>query len=151
MIKDRLENSKFYENIHPLFKKAFNYLKETDFLKMEAGKYPIEGESLFAIIKEYQTKSSEGGKLEAHQKYIDIQYVYFGKELMGHVVLNNHTEIRAYDLENDYALFDLPCSFIPVNEGEFTVFFPQDLHLPSIFNQQEELVKKVVIKILLDY
>ena len=35
MILDSLENSKRIECIHPLFKQAFDYVKSTDFSKME--------------------------------------------------------------------------------------------------------------------
>ena len=41
MILDSLENSKRIECIHPLFKQAFDYVKSTDFSKMEDGKYDI--------------------------------------------------------------------------------------------------------------
>ena len=41
MILDSLENSKRIECIHPLFKQAFDYVKSTDFSKMEDGKYEI--------------------------------------------------------------------------------------------------------------
>ena len=41
MILDSLENSKRIECIHPLFKQAFDYVKSTDFSKMEDDKYEI--------------------------------------------------------------------------------------------------------------
>lgn len=47
MILDSLENSKRIECIHPLFKQAFDYVKSTDFSKMEDGKYDIADAGTF--------------------------------------------------------------------------------------------------------
>ena len=94
-------------------------------------------------------KSAEGNQAEAHRKHIDIQYLVKGKELMGHTTLYNQTESKSYNDNDDYALYNEEYSFIKVNSGEFTVFFPHDIHMPCIKVNKEELVKKIVIKIKL--
>ncbi|MBR2624354.1 MAG: YhcH/YjgK/YiaL family protein, partial [Paludibacteraceae bacterium] len=38
MILDALENSALYESLNPRFKAAFDYVKKTDFSKLEPGK-----------------------------------------------------------------------------------------------------------------
>ena len=43
MILDSLNNTEKVECLHPLFKKAFDYVKATDFSKMEDGKYELDG------------------------------------------------------------------------------------------------------------
>ena len=55
MILDSLENSKRIECIHPLFKQAFDYVKSTDFSKMEDGKYDIAANLLCALKYERAT------------------------------------------------------------------------------------------------
>ena len=37
-------------------------------------------------------KAESEGKLEAHRKYIDVQYVISGEELMGYAPLSNQTD-----------------------------------------------------------
>ena len=51
MILDSLENSKRIECIHPLFKQAFDYVKSTDFSKMEDGKYDIADAGFTGMAK----------------------------------------------------------------------------------------------------
>jgi hypothetical protein len=63
--------------------KAFNFLKSNDLPGLEIKRYDIDGDNLFAPVSEYMTKNEEDAKYEAHQKYIDIQYVVSGKELIG--------------------------------------------------------------------
>jgi YhcH/YjgK/YiaL family protein len=147
MIFDKIENSGFYENINPLLKKAFTYIKQTDFSKLENGKYIIEEDNLFAILQEYETKNDIDCKLEAHIKYIDVQYMVSGEELIGVNLLIDQTPYKEYDMENDYALYDDTCSFIKITQTQFAVLFPQDLHKPGIKTNVSGKVKKVVIKV----
>ncbi|HAI85169.1 MAG TPA: YhcH/YjgK/YiaL family protein, partial [Chitinophagaceae bacterium] len=75
MIIDTLANANRYEQLHPLFSKAFSYLKNTDFIHLPKGKYTIDGEQLFAIVNEYDTVDAANEQCEAHKKYIDIQFI----------------------------------------------------------------------------
>jgi len=147
MIFDKIENAALYESVSPLLKKAFEYLKQTDFSKLEAGKYVVDGDNLFAMVQEYDTKNDADCKLEAHKKYIDVQYVVSGEELIGVRPLINQTPSKEYDAENDYALYDDTCSFIKVSPTQFAVLFPQDLHKPGIKINTSAKVKKVVMKV----
>jgi YhcH/YjgK/YiaL family protein len=147
MIFDKIENSTLYETISPLIKKAFEYLKQTDFSGMENGKHIVDGDNVFAILQEYDTKNDSDAKLEAHRKYIDVQYIISGEELIGVRPLINQTPCKEYDAENDYALYDDNCSFVKINPGQFAVLFPQDLHKPGIKVDSSVKVKKVVMKV----
>jgi hypothetical protein len=54
------------------------------FSKVEPGRIEIDGNAIFALIQEYQTVPSEEKKPEAHRKYIDVQYVFQGSEIIGY-------------------------------------------------------------------
>ena len=147
MIFDKIDNSAIYENISPLIKRAFEYLKQTDFSGMENGKHIVDGDNLFAVLQEYDTKNDVDAKLEAHRKYIDVQYIISGEELIGVRPLINQVHCKEYDAENDYALYDDTCSFVKISPGQFAVLFPQDLHKPGIKVDSSIKVKKVVMKV----
>ncbi|MBK7630491.1 MAG: YhcH/YjgK/YiaL family protein [Ignavibacteriales bacterium] len=147
MIIDKLSNSNLYSGLGERISKAFTYLKETDFIKMELGKYEIEGDNVFALVNEYTTKDENEGKLEAHKKYIDVQFVAKGSELMGYAPLENQKVIDEYNEQNDITFFSGDKSFTQVNEGMFAIFFPTDVHLPGIKVNESSYVKKIVIKV----
>lgn len=146
MILDKIENHKRYANINNKISKALEYLINTNFEQIEPGKYIIDGDNIFALVQEYDTKEKEDGKLEGHYKYIDIQYVIKGSEQMGVASLTNQMQITK-DTEKDYAFYDGDCSYIKVSEGMFTIFFPDDLHKPCIKLDKTAKVKKVVVKV----
>lgn len=147
MIIDKLSNSYLYVGLGDKINKAFNYLKETNFSQVEPGKYEIDGDNIFAIVAEYQTKDENEGKLEAHKKYIDVQFVAIGNEMMGYAPLSNQKVIDEYNEQNDITFFEGEKSFTKVDVGMFAIFFPTDAHLPGIKVNERSYVKKVVVKV----
>jgi len=148
MIIDHIENAWQYKGCGARIGLALQFLKETDFTKIETGKHIIKGDEVYAMVFEYDTKPKEEAKLEAHRKYIDVQYVASGNEQMGYAFLSNHEAIEGYKEDDDFALYDVDASFIEMNKGMFAIFYPDDLHMPGIINHQLEKVKKVVVKVL---
>ena len=147
MIIDKLSNSHLYSGLGERINKAFDYLKNSDFSKIEPGKYEIDGENIFALVNEYNTKDESEGKLEAHKKYIDVQFVAKGKELMGYTPLGDQKVVDEYNEQNDITFFSGEKSFVKVDEGMFAIFFPEDVHMPGIKVGEKSYVKKVVVKI----
>jgi len=147
MIIDKLENAHLYKNLGERISKSFDYIKTTDLKNLPAGKYPIDGENIFALVSEYKTKSEAEGKLEAHRKYIDVQYVIEGEELMGYVPLGGQKVLEQYKEENDIVFFTGDKSFTKVTVGMFAIFYPEDVHMPGISTRKISEVKKLVIKV----
>lgn len=150
MIKDKLENAEIYTNISEKIKQGFEWLKKADLKILEDGKYFIDGESFYANIQTYETKSD--AKYEAHRKYIDIQYMIKGAELVGVTDISNCKTCVEYDSQKDLEFFDITVEedLYSLREGEFLLFFPQDAHKPSIDYKEKNIVKKVVVKVPLD-
>ena len=147
MIIDKIENADLYKNISERINKSFEYIKTTDLKNLPAGRYPIDGENIFALVSEYKTKPESVGKLEAHRKYIDVQYVISGVELMGYVSFCNQQILEPYKEENDIVFFKGDKSFTKVSAGMFAIFFSEDVHMPGISTGKISDVKKLVIKV----
>ena len=148
MITDTLKNIDLYSCLSEGISKAINFLQEMDFSNFIPGKVQIDGENIFAIFDEYKTKENNDCRLEAHRKYIDIQYIVSGCELIGYAPLNNQTVIEKYNDENDVEFFEGETALMRLNAGMFTIFFPDDLHKPCIqTTENPETVQKIVVKI----
>jgi YhcH/YjgK/YiaL family protein len=149
MILDTLANCHLYLSINERIAKGFDYLRTTDLDSLPSGKHDIDGDTIFALVQEYQTKPIAECKLESHKKYIDIQYVIRGEEMMGITTQNNQT-ILEQNLEKDYTFYEGTTSLIRVSKGMFTIFFPDDLHQPCVQTETVLEVKKVVIKVMIE-
>ncbi|MBF8983798.1 YhcH/YjgK/YiaL family protein [Lutibacter sp. B2] len=150
MIFDKISNAKYYYGLGLRFEKAFEYLKNTDFINHKLGKYQIDGDRIFSIISEYSTKFQGELEWEAHRRYIDIHYMVSGVEKMAYTNISKLKETCKYDYDKDVLLGEGNGDFITVEKGMVVVFFPEDAHLPSLLNFKSEFVKKVVVKILIE-
>lgn len=150
MIIDKIENSSLYQNLGERIQKSFNYIKQTDLKNLNSGRYDLDGYNIFALISEYHTKPESEGKLEAHKKYIDIQYVIEGEELMGYTPIGNQEILEPYKAENDIVFLKGNKVFIKVTEGMFAIFFPEDVHMPGINVNKKSSAKKLVIKVRIE-
>ncbi len=147
MIIDKLENADLYRNINKRISVALEYLKATDFESIETGRHNIDGNKIYALVNDYMTKNSSEAKLESHKKYIDVQYVSSGSELIGYALLNGQDPSQEYDDEKDYMLYNDEPSFIEFDEGMFAILFPDDLHMPGVAADKPTEVRKIVVKV----
>jgi YhcH/YjgK/YiaL family protein len=148
MIFDSLENAARYMHLDAGIAKAFEWLQVTDLINLSPGKYFIEDENIFAMVQEYETVDAAGEQMEAHKKYIDVQYMISGDELVGLAVLKEQTISKPYEVETDFMLVkDAPSFFAKLCAGNFMIFYPTDLHMPCIMTNGPSMVKKVVVKI----
>ena len=148
MILDQLAASPAYEAIHPLFPKAFAYLRSFD-LRTEDGKYELHGKDLVAIVQRYRTAPASDKLWEAHRTYGDIQVVFQGLELCGHADQRSLVVTRPYDAEKDvekYAAPTAPSALLTLGRGNFAIFHPQDGHQPGVQSGDPADILKVVIK-----
>jgi YhcH/YjgK/YiaL family protein len=148
MIADTLTNCGRYASLAPHFAAAFAYLQKLP-AGQPTGRYEIVGESCFALVQSYVTKPLNAAKFEAHRKHIDIQFIQAGRESLLWSPLAALTETVPYNVEKDVTLFATPSQVTPINlrAGEFTIFFPEDGHAPTIECAGSAEVRKVVIKV----
>jgi len=146
MILDSLENSGKYETLHPLFKKAFDFIKNTDFSALKDGIIKTDDESLFFNLTRSRGKDPQDAKMESHKKYIDIQAPVVGIESIGWKSSESLMLIsQVYDEEKDVMFYyDFPTTYSKLYPGQFAVYFPDEGHAPGIGQGD---IRKVVAKI----
>ena len=149
MIIDSIANASKYSSIHPLFAKAFEYIKATDLANIEIGKYDIS-EGLKAIFSDKAGMSAAESiaKFECHNKNIDIQLCISGKETIGWKPRQSCTVPKGeYNAEKDVSFYDdAPDMYFQLTNGQFAIFFPEDVHAPMIA-ADDDLIRKLVIKV----
>ena len=149
MILDRIDNTRLYIGLHADFAKAFEILTDKTLSQKEDGKYAVDGETIYYTIQQYTTKPLNEGKLETHRKYIDIQFLSTGKEILGYAPLKDLTIAEVYNPQKDIAFFNTPKEItkVKLEPGLFCILFPDDAHLPCRQLAGPTEVRKVVIKI----
>lgn len=108
------------------------------------------GGGVFALEQAYDTKARPDGFFESHRKYIDVQAVFEGEELMELADISRMTVRQAYNPDRDLITYEdrADASRLRVVAGEAAIFFPVDVHMPSLRTGTEpKLVRKSVVKV----
>lgn len=145
-------------NIHSLqswlpeeLRQAIEHVKQHITPETPLGKHDIDGNRLFMLVSEDSTQPIAERPAEFHQRYLDIQIVMRGQEGMTFSCLPAGTP------ETDW-LADKDIAFLPegeqektivLNEGDFVVFYPGEVHKPLCAVGKPATVRKVVVKMLM--
>ena len=132
MVLDTLACAGRYVALHPAFARAFRFLSETDLDALPTGRNAIDGDAMFVILDRKDGRGREGARLEAHRRYIDIQYTLHGEEEIGWTPLAAcAAPAGPFDDAKDIVFFDDgPAAWVSVPRGSFAIFFPEDAHAP---------------------
>jgi YhcH/YjgK/YiaL family protein len=132
------------------FTKAIEFLRLRGIHDLPDGKVEIEGDNVFAIIQRYETQEADTPKFEYHRKYIDVQYLASGEEIIGWAPVERMTITDPYDAEKDVAFGTMATGkWTPVylQAGQAAVFWPDDGHAPKLAAGAPSAVMKIVVKV----
>ncbi len=146
MIVSNLQNSKRVEQLHPLFKQLFDYIKSHDLLHTACGRIVLQGDDLFINNVNPTCVPAEKQVLELHHDYIDVHVLLEGKETIGWKAIEDlEEEVKPYEKEGDCALYsDKPTAWAELVPGQFVIVFPEDPHAPVI---GEGKIRKLIAKV----
>lgn len=138
-------------NLPEDIQRGLKFLAETDIVALPAGRVDIDGNRLFALIQDYETVPKAGKRPESHARYIDIQFVANGREVIGYAPLSGGNPVAEDLLESrDVQFFDTVAdeTDLVLGTGAYAIFHPTDIHRPGCAAGAPAKVRKVVVKIL---
>ncbi len=130
--------------------RGLDFLAKNDLTALALGKHPIAGEAIFASVSEYETEEWAEKLPEAHRRYLDIQCLAYGEEIIGWQASAAGLETADDRLEKDDLIFFRPGeseSKILLLPGRYGIFWPGEVHRPGCSIEGRVKVKKIVVKI----
>jgi biofilm protein TabA len=149
MMTDSLANALAYAALGSRIERAFEYLSQADFSDLPAGTYEIDGRNLYAVVQRYATRLRPQGKWEAHQRYLDVQFVASGVEQIGYAA-GSRMQGSVYDPERDVEELTGAGDFLTLRSGDLMLLWPGEAHMPGMAVDSPVEVTKVVVKVLMD-
>lgn len=143
MVVDYIENWERYAQLQKNMKEGFSFLQEL--LEKPAGRYERGG--MFALVQEGTTVPAQAARLENHEKYIDVQYMVSGEEVVEWKSTKEAVRDTPYNEERDIAFYHGDGARITVKPGMFYIVYPEDGHKPCVHIHKPTSYKKVVLKI----
>ncbi len=147
MIVDNLDRCELYYSLNKGFEKAFKFINNYLKRPVKDGRYEIDGDSVYALVMDCDLK--ETGRLETHNKYIDIQFVVSGEEQIG-VADRSLLDVSEDNSEaKDVIFYNSSDSKynIKLRSGDFAVFLPHDAHEPCLILNECKKATKIVVKV----
>ena len=133
---------KKYASLLPGIEEAFDAVNAlTDY---EAKTYPLSNDNRF-FVAVGTTKAPDVA--EAHRKYLDIQYIVKGQEVVGYAPLASCTPDGEFSVENDCGMYAGDFQYLTIGEGMCYVAFPEDAHMPGRHLEVPNDFVKVVVKL----
>jgi YhcH/YjgK/YiaL family protein len=126
-------------DLGPAWRAAFAFLANLA-PDVAGGRHPVpcadapEG-SVYVEVGRYDAMPEGSGRLEAHRRHIDIQYVLSGMEWLDWTPLSGLEAQGPYAEDRDVRFFSVtgrPCTRVLLQPGVFAALFPEDAHMPGI-------------------
>lgn len=149
MIIDEITHWERYRSFMPQIESAARFLLAPATEKLAPGRVEV-GAGMFAIVQEYNTIARGAPReWEAHRRYIDLQYISHGEELVGRAPVALLRDPESYDAERD--ALTAPdaegATDFRLCAGQFAILFPHDAHSPGHSVAAPTGVRKIVVKI----
>ena len=149
MVSDHIKYASEYFNLSAGIRVALEYLQRTDIALLAAGRHDIDGDRVFVLVSDYDTRQPADTFWEAHRRHVDVQFVQSGSERIAYGDIARF-ELDPYDAERDLIVARGECErFVEVGAGEFVILFPHDVHMPGLTGQAVQSVRKAVVKVRL--
>ncbi len=152
MIADIAENHRIYSGVHKDFDRAFAALGKCGSMTLPSeNNSRIEVDGLQVVVQHYTTKEFSEKKFEGHRKFIDIQYVLKGREIIYWANTRGLTPITEYNEERDHLSYGDGPAYSPIRlaDRQFAVFFPGDAHKTGCTWDKPSEITKLIVKVRL--
>lgn len=147
MVVDHIEYAPEYFNLGRGIRAALEFLRHTDLGALEPGRHDVDGDAVFALVSDYETRPPHEAFWEAHRRHVDVQYVHAGRERLGYGNLARF-ESDPYDADRDLVVARGDAGqHVDIGPGQFVILFPHDVHMPGLIAERVEAVRKIVVKV----
>lgn len=149
MVHDHIKHASEYFNLSPGIRAALEFLATANLDALAPGRHDVQGDAVFALVSDYDTRTPADAFWEAHRRHVDVQFVHRGTEQIAYGDLSMF-EAAPYDEARDLVVATGESERrVQVDAGEFVVLFPHDVHMPGLTGRQASAVRKVVVKVRL--
>ena len=143
MILDSLNHIDNYKGLGRIYD-GLKFLAETDFSSHPVGRFEL-AEDMFYMVQEYSTKPDN--KTEAHEKYVDIQCIISGEEVIAVAPMEFEKTVTEAHPDLDVWFYDCATQPVTVGAGMYMILWPNALHKPGLTLGAPGACRKVVVTV----
>ncbi|HDL1534928.1 TPA: YhcH/YjgK/YiaL family protein, partial [Mannheimia haemolytica] len=139
----------YLKSLPPVFTRLCKKLKSLDLVNLELGWQELEN-GIRMNVMSFETTPAEGKKAELHRKFIDIQLLIDGEEMIEYGL--SQPDLSKYDEYRDEDDYQLTAEIDDKNNlilkpNMFAIFLPYEPHKPGNSVNGNKTLKKLVVKV----
>lgn len=149
MLLADLSRDDYAKSLPPVFARLCGKLKALDLANLALGWQDLE-EGIRMNVMSFETSPAEGKKAEMHRKFVDIQLLIEGEEMIEYSLSQpNLSKYDEYRDEDDYQLTDEidDKNEVILKPNMFAIFLPYEPHKPGNTVNENKTLKKLVVKV----
>lgn len=150
MLLGDLSRADYAKSLPPIFARLCEKLKSLDLVNLPLGWQDLE-EGIRMNVMAFETSPAEDKKAEMHRKFIDIQLLISGTEMIEYGLSEpDLTKFDEYREEDDYQLTEMieHKNDLVLQPNMFAIFLPYEPHKPgNSVNGKKAQLKKLVVKV----
>lgn len=146
MVIDHLPRIEEYASLLPHLKEALACLEQNK--DAVPGRY--EFPDGFILIQEGTTSPLDAGDFEAHRKFLDVQILLEGAEIIAWADIDDLAVSVPYSEESDRSNLSGSGCPIPIQPGMFYICTPHDAHKACCYVENPTYFRKAVVKLRLE-
>lgn len=150
MLLGDLSRADYAKSLPPVFARLCEKLKSLDLANLPLGWQDLE-DGIRMNVMEFETTPAEEKKAEMHRKFIDIQLLISGTEMIEYGLSEpDLTKFDEYREEDDYQLTEMieHKNDLVLRPNMFAIFLPYEPHKPgNSVNGKNAQLKKLVVKV----
>ena len=150
MLYGDLSRADYAKSLAPVFVKCCEKLKTLDLANLEEGSQDLI-DGIKMNVMSFDTVLPETKKAEMHRKFIDIQLLISGEEMIEYGL--QQPDLAKFDEYRDEDDYQLTPAIEDKNEvilkpNQFAIFLPYEPHKPgNTVNGKSQTIKKLVVKV----
>lgn len=149
MLLGDLSRADYAKSLPPVFARLCDKLNTLDLANLPLGWQDLE-EGIRMNVMSFETSPADGKKAELHRKFVDIQLLIEGEEMIEYGL--SQPDLSKYDEyrdEDDYQLTDEidNKNEVTLQPNMFAIFLPYEPHKPGNAVNGNKTLKKLVVKV----
>jgi biofilm protein TabA len=152
MLLSHLDHPETYETLltHPVWREVLDWLRALPPDFPEGIHTLREPDLIYVNVHGYETLPREKCRYEAHKRYVDLQYLIQGEEVIEWIPRHELSPAGTFDAEKDVGFFQMPAkgrADLHMLPRHFAIFFHEDAHMPKVQADGPVRLKKLVVKV----
>ncbi len=149
MIIGNIEDLNSIKGLNKNIDTVIDYIKNNNLCELKIGTHKVDDESVYLVKENYKTKELDRCLLKSNKKYINLDVILKGQEIIGYINAKSCEEDTSYKVKDGVIKYkgNVVTCIYEMRANSYALTFPEDAVISGIILSEITEVEKVTFKI----